>query len=180
VRIVPRKCRMLPGARRSFLAKAVDEMGRTISEGVVFEWTIASGSGALSPEGDQARFTAPEEPGAVTILVKARALEGRAEAEATVEVVEKLAGERPDAGIPDPKKVFDASGDWRSRVVGRRWEYNAAHPDYQSVVDDPRRRLRYLVHLFAKEIVLRNYGEAKDERLLERMVEVLTHIRPRT
>jgi hypothetical protein len=47
------------------------------------------------------------------------------------------------------------------------------------VADDPRRRFRYLVHLFAKEIVLWNYGEAKDERLLERMVEVLTHIKPR-
>jgi hypothetical protein len=45
------------------------------------------------------------------------------------------------------------------------------------VVDDPRKRFRYLAHLFAKEIVLRNYGEPKDERLLERLVEVLTYIR---
>jgi hypothetical protein len=180
VRIVPRKCRMLPGASRSFLAKAVDAMGRRISEGVVFDWAIASGTGVLQPAGDGARFSAPEETGTTTILVKARALEASAESEATVEVVEKLAGERPDAGIPDPKKVFDGSGDWRSRVVGRRWEYNAAHPDYQAVVDDPKRRVRYLVHLFAKEIVLRNHGGLEDERLLERMVEVLTHIRPRT
>ena len=90
--------------------------------------------------------------------------------------MEQLSGNRSDAGIPEPKRAYDPAGDWRSRVRGRCWEYNAAHRDYQSVVDDPKRRFRYLVHLFAKEMVLRNYGEAKDERLLERVVEVLTHI----
>jgi hypothetical protein len=99
-----------------------------------------------------------------------------AEADATGEVVHKFAGQNPDAGIPDPERVYDPKGDWRSRVVGRNWQYNAAHPDYLAVVDDPRRRLRYFVHLFAREIVLRNYGEVKDERLLDRVVEVLTHI----
>jgi hypothetical protein len=39
------------------------------------------------------------------------------------------------------------------------------------VVDEPKRRFRYLVHLFATEIVRRNYGEPKDERLLERVME---------
>ena len=43
-------------------------------------------------------------------------------------------------------------------------------------MEEPRRRLRYRVHLFAKEMVLWNYGEPKDERLLERMVEVLTYV----
>jgi hypothetical protein len=113
------------------------------------------------------------------IRVEAREGDRAATAEATVEVVEVLSGERPDAGIPNPERVVDPKGDWRSRVLGRRWEYNAAHPDYQAARDDPKRRLRYLVHLFAKEIVLRNYGEPQDERLLERMVEVLTHIRAR-
>jgi len=178
-RIVPRRSRLLPGAARTFLAKAVDETGRRINEGVEFRWSIVEGGGALTPEGDRAGYAAPEETGLAVLEVEARQGERGASARATVEVVEKLAGERPDAGIPDPQRVFDRDGDWRSRVAGRRWEYNAAHPDYQSVAGDPRRRLRYLVHLFAKEIVLRNYGEPKDERLLERVVEVLTHIKAR-
>lgn len=31
-----------------------------------------------------------------------------------------------------------------------------------------------LIHLFAKELVLRNFGKAGDDALLERMVELLT------
>jgi hypothetical protein len=44
------------------------------------------------------------------------------------------------------------------------------------VRDDARRRLRYLVQLFAKEVVLRNFGEPSDAVLLERMVQVLTYV----
>jgi hypothetical protein len=44
------------------------------------------------------------------------------------------------------------------------------------VQGEARRRLRYLVHLFAKEIVVRNFGSPSDAALLERMVEVLTHV----
>jgi hypothetical protein len=37
------------------------------------------------------------------------------------------------------------------------------------------RRLRYLLALFAKEIVQRPYGEPGSERLLKRIVEVLAY-----
>lgn len=179
VRIVPRKCRLLPGATRSLRAKAVDETGRVIPSGISFSWSVVSGEGILQGDEDKATFTAPPEIGPVRVAVRAedRIAGAASEAEAEIQVVEKLRGENPDAGIPDPKRVFDPKGDWRSRLAGPRWEYNAAHPDYQSVVEEPKRRLRYLTHLFAKEIVLRNYGEPTDERLLERMVEVLTYIK---
>jgi hypothetical protein len=175
VRIVPRKLRLLPGSSRALTAKAADASGRRILEGVAFAWRLLEGEGQLAAEGEKATFTAAAATGTARIGVEARDAGGAAEAEALIEVVEKLAGENPDAGIPDPERVVDPAGDWRSRVAGRRWQYNAAHPDYKAVVDEPRRRLRYLVHLFAKEIVLWNYGEPKDERLLERMVEVLTY-----
>lgn len=177
VRIVPKKCRLLPGATRSLLAKALDQTGRAILSGIEYSWSVTSGEGSLSAEGHKATFTAPSDIAMVQIAVKAQEENCFVEAEAEIQVVEKLRGDNPDAGIPDPKRVFDPQGDWRSRVLGRRWEYNAAHPDYQVVVDDPKPRLRYLSHLFVKEIVLRNYGEPKDDRLLERMVEVLTHIK---
>lgn len=185
VRIVPKKCRLLTGATRALMARAVDDTGRVIPNGVEYTWSIVSGEGTLGGDGARATLKAPSEVGVVRIAVTAReerpgeqiAAPRTAEAEAEVHVVAKLRGENPDAGIPDPKRVFDPHGDWRSRLAGRRWEYNAAHPDYQAVLEDPKRRLRYLTHLFCKEIVLRNYGEPKDERLLERMVEVLTYIK---
>jgi hypothetical protein len=179
LRISPRRSRLLRSARRELSARPVDTTGRTIERTMDIEWTLAEGPGLLAAEGCRATFVAPDELGVARIL--ARAVEGdrSAEAEATVEIVETLMGGQRDAGIPSPRRAFDPSGDWRSRMRGRRWEYNAAHPDYRAVVDDPRRRFRYLVHLLAKEIVLRNYGEPKDERILERVVEVLTHIHPR-
>ncbi len=42
--------------------------------------------------------------------------------------------------------------------------------------DDRRLRLNYLVWLFAKELVLLNFGEPGDGRVLERLVQVLTHV----
>ncbi len=179
VRIVPKRSRLLPGASRTLAAKAVDETGRRIAEGVEFVWRLRERVGSLAvagDNGDKAVFTAPEGIGSAAIDVEARQDGRSAAAEASFEVVAKLAGENPEAGIPDPERIYDPDGDWRSRVLGRSWQYNAAHPDYQADVDDQRRRLRYFVHLFAKEIVLRNYGDPKDERHVERMVEVLTHI----
>jgi hypothetical protein len=177
LRLAPRRCRLLPGARRGFAARAVDSAGRSVEGEVAYEWSVVAGEGALEGDGARATFTASGRPGAARIRCRAAQGERACEAEAEIEVVESLAGDNPDAGIPDPRRVFDSNGDWRSRVRGRVWEYNAAHPDYQAVVEDSKQRLRYLAHLFAKEIVLRNYGEARDERILERMVEVLTHIR---
>ncbi len=179
VRIVPRRTNLLPGASRGLVAKALDAAGRRIPEGIDFTWSLRDGPGLLEAQKDRAVFKAPESTGTARIFVEAKQWKHTAEADAVIKIVEKLAGESPDAGIPDPERVFDPAGDWRSRAVGRRWQYNAAHPDYEAVANDPRRRFRYLVHLFAKEIVLRNYGEPKDERLLERVVEVLTHIQPR-
>ena len=56
---------------------------------------------------------------------------------------------------------------------------NSQNDPRKAVAEDPKRRFRYIVHLFAKEIVLVNFGKPEDERLLERMVEVLTHIQAR-
>ncbi len=65
---------------------------------------------------------------------------------------------------------------WRSRLVDGRWEYNAEHRDYVAASETEARRLRYLVNLFAKEIVLRNFGGPGHDEVLERMVEVLTYL----
>jgi hypothetical protein len=57
-----------------------------------------------------------------------------------------------------------------------KWEFNSGHRDYQAVEANETRRVRYVVHLFAKEVVLRNFGRPAEGSLLERMVEVLTHL----
>jgi hypothetical protein len=97
------------------------------------------------------------------------------EASAVVHVVAPA----PDArttGIPDPHPVSAPGEAWRSRIREGRWEYNESHRDYLAVCGVEARRLRYLIHLFAKEIVLRNFGTPGTGDVLERMVEVLTSL----
>jgi hypothetical protein len=176
VEIRPRRSVLAPGATRRLRAIARDEGGQPVSAGVEFEWSL-EGAGALAADATTATWTAPFERESATVRVRARQDERTAEATAELRVSEQL--EPPDVGdqgVPDPQPVHEPSGPWRSRVLDGRWEYNTGHRDYQAVRDDPKRRLRYLVHLFAKEVVQRNFGAPQDGEILEHMVEVLTHV----
>ena len=97
-----------------------------------------------------------------------------ASAEGAIEVVNEIDGAGPRAGIPEPAFVADRQGEWRSRVVGARWEVNSAHRDFLSVESAPRRKLRYLAALLAKEIVVHSFPLPQGGALLERLVSVLT------
>jgi hypothetical protein len=79
-------------------------------------------------------------------------------------------------GIPEPTPVPAPGETWRSRMRAGTWEYNTGHRDFLEVSGNDVRRLRYLIHLFAKEIVLRNFGGPGSNETLERMVELLTHL----
>ena len=48
------------------------------------------------------------------------------------------------------------------------------HPDYKALADEPRRRLRYLANLLAKEIISRNFPRPEVGTILEEMVGLLT------
>ncbi len=181
LRIRPSLVRLPPGGRRTFRASALDADGRPAAGAVEFTWTLL-GPGILGERGDRADYEAPEEPVEARILVRAVQGEVRAEAEARILVVDSPAAAPGAEGIPEPLPVHDPGGPWRSRLRDGAWEYNTAHRDYAEAAAEESRRLRYLVHLFAKEIVLRNFGRPGDGPTLERMVEVLTHmgdVRPR-
>ena len=62
------------------------------------------------------------------------------------------------------------------RFLDGHWEFNESHRDFQSVADSQTARVRYVIHLFAKEVVMRNFGRPSDAEVLERMVEVLTRL----
>jgi len=180
VRIAPRRSRLLPKTRRTLRARAEDEGGRPILEGIEYDWSIREGGGTLEADGAAGHYTAPEIPGLVAIAVLAREGDRACEADATVRVVDRFdIADGAREGVPTPEPVSDPRGAWRSRIEGDRWQFNTAHPDFIAVRGDRKRRMRYLVHLFAKEVVLRNHGRTEDGLILERMVEVLTHIADR-
>jgi len=176
VDVRPKKSVLSPGGERMLRAVPHDRDGRAITDGVSFAWRL-EGPGRLSPEGERAIYRAPDEPGEARGIVTATQGDVIAEGDGRIRVTEAV--EPPggrDAGIPDPEPNPAPAEPWRSRILEGRWQYNSAHPDYLSVRDDRRRRIAYLARLFAKEVVLRNFGDPGDSRVLERMVQVLTYV----
>jgi len=111
----------------------------------------------------------------VSIRATATAADRTAEAEATVEIVDVVeAGDSRRAGIPEPVFVDEPAAGWRSRINGQRWEVNSGHPDFRAACETPRRKLRYLTALLAKEVVLHSFPAPMLAPALERLVEILT------
>ncbi len=181
VRISPDPIRVEPAGERRVQASAADAEGRRLREGVSFAWSIEGAGLSIQAEDQGARvavkaagFARPETMG--TVRVSARAANRSAEATAAVTVAEHDEDDDGKAiGIPEPEPVSDPTGPWRSRMLGEHWQINDAHEDYLALRSDPRARMRYLLGLFAKEIVHRSYGKPGDDTLLERLVEILAH-----
>ena len=95
---------------------------------------------------------------------------------AEVEVVEPTERELGGGlGIPEPQLVDDPAGAWRSQFDGTTWRVNAGHEDYRALVSDPKSKLRYLLSLFAVELVQHTFGIPGSAAVLERVVELLAH-----
>jgi hypothetical protein len=108
----------------------------------------------------------------IALAVVARKDGREAAAEATVEVVEESKAGRRARHRACVRR--GPRGEWRSRMADGRWEVNAGHRDFLSVEAAPRRKLRYLASLLAKEVVLHSYPMPQGGMLLERLVAVLT------
>lgn len=175
--IVPGATRVERLGRRILRAVARDAAGARLRSGVEIEWSADGALGRLeSPAGRSTVFEAGPETGVATISAKAREGERSAVASATVEITEAAAeSDSNRAGIPEPIFVDDPASPWRSRVRSERvWEVNSGHPDYRAAAETPRRKLRYLAALLAKEVVLHSFPSPQLGPTLERMVEVLT------
>jgi hypothetical protein len=179
VQLHPRRLALPPLATRSLRARCLDADGRPCAGEVETTWGLR-GPGELRADGDRATYTAPDLDLAAgarpTIRVVATQGEVRVEAEAPVRIPTGEAGERRTSGIPAPHPVSAPGEGWRSRLLQGRWEFNVEHRDYLEASGTEAGRVRYLSHLLAKEVVLRNFGGPADAEVLERMVEVLTYL----
>lgn len=204
--IRPAIARVAVGRRRRLAAIAFDASGLVIQSGSVpeidrgleYAWTLSPGAASLIVEpGGRAIVEAGDRPGRGRLAVRVRqgggggtprpdaAAEGRRtqaddepmrEASAEAEVlVEADAARR---AFPHPVFVHAAGETWRSRWNGARGklEVNSAHSDYQIARPHPARRRRYLGRLYAKELVLHNFGHEPPSAVLERLLEVLTRL----
>jgi hypothetical protein len=180
VRIAPASCTVAVGAARTLRAVARDASRRHIAEGVEYAWRIVEGGGALeNPAAEYAAYRAPEEPALVRLAVTARQGETACEAEALVTVTDSLLPEargREAAGHGLPGYTLEhAPGKlWRSRYDAQAnvIVVNSGHRDYAFAARAKALKLRYLVRLYAKEMVRKNFPGLRGEELLDRLIEL--------
>ncbi|MDA8109674.1 MAG: ATP-binding protein [Betaproteobacteria bacterium] len=180
VRIAPAACTVAVGGERRLRALARDASRRHVSEGIEYAWRIVEGGGALdNPAAEYVAYRAPEEPALVRIAVTARQGETACEAEALVTVTDSLLPEsrsREAAGHGLPGYTLEhAPGKlWRSRLDAETnvIVVNSGHRDYVFASRAKTLKLRYLVRLYAKEMVRRNFPGLRGEELLDRLIEL--------
>ncbi len=179
VRIEPAVITVVPGAEHRVRGVAEDAHSRPLSDGLTWTWSLKAPGLTVRGEGPRPAVCAA--PGArlgtsaplrLTLKDGAHVLTATAE----VTVSEAKDDEAARFGIPEPQMVSDPGGLWRSRMTGNTWEVNQSHEDYVALRAEPRARVRYLLALFAKEIVHRSYGTPGTDELLEKMAEILAHV----
>ncbi len=169
---------------RRFRALPRDRSRRRVEEDLAFVWEIADGGGSLSSSSDQeVAFQAPASPGLVRLSVMVAQREVHARAEALITVAASLEAAIGPAVVNArglPGYTFErAPGElWRSRFDGERnlIVVNNGHRDFVFATRNRALQLRYLVRLYVKELVLRNFAGLPAAQLVERMVELSLYV----
>src|SRR6202023_3883978 len=174
---------------RSDAAEAADQAGAPADErpartpgapATAFGGEIVEGPGALESAHDQAvRYHAPPEPGLARIRATVRQNDVVCSGEALVTVTHELLAQLGHAttatqGLPGYTFERAPGESWRSRLdPGRNViVVNNGHRDFVFASRSKSLKLRYLVRLYAKELIIRNFVGLPAEQLLERMVEL--------
>jgi hypothetical protein len=157
-----------------------DRSRRRVTEDLTFGWKITQGDGTLAASTNQeVQFIAPSVPGLTTLQVSVRQREVEAHAEALITVTDSLDTSINTAIVHSrglPGYTFErAAGElWRSRFDLERniIVVNSGHRDFVFATRNRALQLRYLVRLYVKELVLKNFAGLPSEQLLERMIEL--------
>jgi histidine kinase/DNA gyrase B/HSP90-like ATPase len=168
------------GASREFRALPRDRSRRRVEQDLEFHWQIVEGAGVLEGIHNQAAvFRSSDEPGLTRLKVTVRQRDVVCEAEALITVTHEIlaqigASNVPSQGLPGYTFERAPAESWRSRFDAKRHVIvvNNGHRDFVYASRNKSLKLRYLVRLFAKELVLRNFVGLPGDQLLERMVEL--------
>jgi hypothetical protein len=165
---------------RSLRALSYDRARRRVEENLAFRWEVVEGEGAIDRPHDQTvNFMAPAEPGLARVRVTVSQGDVERKAEALITVTRELlpqVGATNTEGSGLPGYTFEsAPGEsWRSKYDAARnvIVVNNGHRDFVYAARNKSLKLRYLVRLYAKELVLKNFVGLPADQLLERMVEL--------
>jgi hypothetical protein len=165
---------------RKFRALPRDRSRRRVIEDLAFAWEMTEGEGTLRGVADQeVEYRAPAVPGLARLKVKVTQREVIVAAEALVTVTDSLEGAITPAVVNSrglPGYTFErAAGElWRCRFDAERniIVVNSGHRDFVFATRNRALQLRYLVRLYVKELVLKNFAGLPADQLLERMIEL--------
>jgi hypothetical protein len=165
---------------RKFRALPRDRSRRRVVEDLQFAWDLAEGEGSLQGVTDQeVEYQAPAIPGLARLKVTVTQREVTVIAEALITVTDSLESAITPAVVNTrglPGYTFErAAGElWRCRFDAERniIVVNSGHRDFVFATRNRALQLRYLVRLYVKELVLKNFAGLPADQLLERMIEL--------
>jgi hypothetical protein len=151
-----------------------------VTEGLTFTWELLEGEGTLEGVTNQeVEYRAPVTPGLARLKVTAIQREVPVAAEALITVTDSL-----EIGMtPAVVNTRGLLGYTFERAAGELWRcrfdterniivVNSGHRDFVFATRNRALQLRYLVRLYVKELVLRNFAGLAADQLLERMIEL--------
>ena len=157
-----------------------DRARRRVEANLTFAWEVVEGNGALDRRHDQAvNFLASAEPGLVRVRIEVCQGEVERSAEGLITVTHELLPQVANiiaetSGLPGYTFESAPGDSWRSKFDSARniIVVNNGHRDFVYAARSKSLKLRYLVRLYAKELVLKNFVGLPPDQLLERMVEL--------
>lgn len=169
---------------RSFRALPRDRSRRRVQEDLRFNWASLEGGGSLHGVGDQEiEYRAPAIPGLARLRVTVIQREIACSAEALVTITNSIEVAMTSAVITArglPGYTFErAAGElWRCRFDTELniIVVNSGHRDFVFATRNRALQLRYLIRLYVKELVLKNFAGLPADQLLERMIELSLYV----
>jgi hypothetical protein len=180
VTVSPASTMVRVGEAKELRALPRDRSRRRVEHDLTFQWQIVEGPGALAGMHNQAvTFLASDEPGLTRVKVTVRQRDVVCAGEGLITVTHELMGQLGTATVSSqglPGYTFERApgGSWRSRRDAERnvIVINNGHRDFVYASRSKSLKLRYLVRLYAKELVMHNFVGLPADQLLERMVEL--------
>ncbi len=169
---------------RHFRALPRDRSRRRVEDDLTFAWEIMEGGGTLSSTSDQEiSFEAPDSPVLVRLSVSVSQRDIRCTAEALITVTDSLDISMSPSivnarGLPGYTFERAAGELWRSRFDADRnlIVVNSGHRDFVFATRSRVLQLRYLVRLYVKELVLKNFAGMQAEQIADRMIELSLYV----
>jgi hypothetical protein len=165
---------------RKFRALPRDRSRRRVIEDLTFAWDLIDGAGTLEGVTNQeVDYRAPAVPGLARLKVTVTQREVTVTADALITATDSLDSAMSPAivntrGLPGYSFERAAGELWRCRFDTERniIVVNSGHRDFVFATRNRALQLRYLVRLYVKELVLKNFTGLPADQLLERMIEL--------